>query len=43
MRNAECAQMFANAGLPNTLIQLITAKQEDDEVRPFLSQFSLQG
>ena len=27
VRNDDCAQLFANAGLPNTLIELITAKQ----------------
>ncbi|XP_063683184.1 kinesin-associated protein 3-like [Bolinopsis microptera] len=32
VRDEDCAQLFANAGLPNTLIELITAKQEDDEI-----------
>ena len=27
VRDADCAQLLANAGLPNTLIELITAKQ----------------
>ena len=27
VRDEACAQLFANAGLPNTLIELITAKQ----------------